>query len=189
LNCPRDPNPGGTIDNWEQELLRLEAIKRKKDTIGPDTAEMQVKTVNMLAERLGGLNVFAQEDISSVGSSVSDSGNEDDMGFFKDIMHIKGEVSFHSTKVKPTQNLHNVPEIVTKEMAHETKLMNRAKAINSSNLNSANGSKLGSPYKTDPDLLSDFQRRVKPYEATNALLKAEAPQKRKYKRTSSSVKS
>lgn len=187
MNCPRDPNPGGTIDNWEQELLRLETIKRKKEATGPDVAEMQVKTVNMLAERLGDSNVFAQEDISSIGSSVSDSDHEDDLGFFKDIMHIKGEVSFHSTKVKPTQNLHYVPEIVTKEMAHETKLMNRAKAINSSNINSVNGSKLGSPYRTDHDILSDF--RLNPYEATDGLLKAEAPQKRKYRRPSSSVKS
>jgi hypothetical protein len=106
--------------------------KRRRDS-SPSETDMQFNTIALLAGHLGSSNAFAQE------SSSADSLQPfDESEYFPDIMQIKEELSFHDSKVGPSQNLYSVPAIHSKELAHESKLSLKSKP---SKLNSISESK------------------------------------------------
>jgi hypothetical protein len=105
-------------------------MKKRRRDLGPSETDMQFKTISLLAERLGSSNVFAREE-----SSVDTVQPLNESEYFPDIMQIKEGMSFHDSKVKPRQNLHSVPAIYSKDLAHESRhsLKSRLSRINSTN--------------------------------------------------------
>jgi hypothetical protein len=140
--------------SWEEEVERLDAVRKKKKDNSTSEVDMQFKSINLLAEHLGESNVFAQEEISSPGSSFTSSEDDQESEFFKDIMKIKGAVEHQDSK---RQNLHPIAGVVTKEMELESKRVVRNKSRQS--VMSANESKL-SEFKGD--VFSPLSRGLTP---------------------------
>lgn len=143
-DCPRDPNPRTTIRNWAEEMDRLDSVKKKKKDNSSSEVDMQFKSINLLADRLGDTNAFAMDCFSSPPSSCSNTGRDiqSEIEFFRDIMKCKDDLSFTNSKVRHRQNLLNISEIITKEMEQETRRKSRIKSRKSGLANSSNESKL-----------------------------------------------
>jgi hypothetical protein len=114
--------------NMAEELDRLESVKKKKKDLNTSEMDMQFKSINFLADRLGDSNPFALEG-SSPASSCSDSDlMPDETEFFKDIMKVKADISFSNSLVRARQNLYSITDVVTKEMEQESKRKSRFKS-------------------------------------------------------------
>jgi hypothetical protein len=130
------------IDNWSEEVDRLDSVKKKrKDNSSASDAGLPFKSINLLAAHLGDSNAFADEEVSSEPSSLSNTEDDVEGGFFKDIMRYKQDASFSDAKVSSMQNMLNVSVVMTKEMEQEYKRMSRMKSRQSIVVTSANESK------------------------------------------------
>jgi hypothetical protein len=111
-----------------EELDRLESVKKKKKDLCTSDMDMQIKSINFLADRLGDSNAFAIEGSSSASSCTESNLLTDEREFFKDIMKVKEGISFSNSLVRARQNLYNISGVVTKEMEQESRRKSRFKS-------------------------------------------------------------
>jgi hypothetical protein len=120
------------IDNWSDEVDRLDSVRKKRKDSSASDAGLPFKSINLLAAHLGDSNPFADEGVSSEPSSLSNTEEDEEGGFFNDIMRYKQDASFNDTKVSSMQNMLHISEVITKEMEQEYRRKSRMKSRQSS---------------------------------------------------------
>lgn len=152
---------------------RLESVKKKKKDNSTSDVDMQFKSINLLADRLGEDNAFANEEFSSEPSSFSGPDQAlSDNEFFKDIMKYKDDMHFNDSKVRPIQNLYNISNILSKEMEFESRHKSRAKSRMSVAVNSVSDSKMNLSKQSS---LLAFHAPTTPIQSSNLKPKSNFP--------------